>query len=59
MLTSKGYLLRGTLRPGQGSAMTGMSRSTSIVIGKPVAVPKPPNRIPSSITLKRSPGSRG
>lgn len=52
-----GFLVRGTLRPGSG-AMVGMSRIIPAGSGTP-KLPKQPNRVPSSITMKRNPGTRG
>lgn len=55
-MPSKGFLVRGTLRP-SGAGMAGMGRTIPAGTGTP-KLPKQPNRVPSSITLKRNPGNR-
>jgi hypothetical protein len=57
MTPTKGFLIRGELRPQMGTVQ-GQARNASAALGRHVPVMPPKNRIPSSITVKRNPGLR-
>ena len=65
-MPGRGFLIRGTLQPSMGSGtvstngVLGVVKSTPkipVSVGRPI--PRPPNRIPPSISLKQGSGKRG
>lgn len=57
-MPSKGFLVRGTLRPAMGSITSTPRNLSAAANGKLSSAAPVRNRIPPSITVKRLPGTR-